>query len=257
MISITDTHTHLYLEQFNTDRHQVIEEAITSGVSKFLLPNVDDQTIEPMLGLSRNFPGHCIPMMGLHPTSVKPDFKEVLKRMRTLFETNHFCGIGETGIDLYWDKTRFAGQVEAFHIQIEWSLEMNLPLVIHSRNSVQEIMDVLIPYRNSGLKGVMHCFPGNTYQARWFTSMGFCLGIGGVVTYKNSEMAKVAKEIPLEYLLLETDAPYLPPAPHRGQRNLPSYLPLVAAKIAAIRGISIEEVARVTTQTANTLFKLT
>jgi len=257
MINIIDTHTHLYLEQFSEDRYHVVEDAIARGVSKFLLPNVDEDTIEPMMELSRNFNGVCFPMMGLHPTSVKPSFKDVLNRMYTLLKTTSFCAIGETGIDLYWDKTWFAQQVEAFRVQIDWALELDLPLVIHSRNSVEEIIDVLTPYRNTSLKGVMHCFPGNVEQARWFISMGFYLGIGGVVTYNNSEMASVVAETPLEFLLLETDAPYLPPVPHRGKRNIPTYLPLVASKIASIKGITVDDVARETTRSASTLFKLT
>jgi len=251
-----DTHTHLYLQQFEKDRNNVVKSAVEAGVEYMLLPNVDEETIQPMMDLCEAFPDNCKPMMALHPTSVKADFEEVLARIKPWFEKATMSAVGETGIDLYWDKTYFAQQVQAFKTQIEWALEYDLPVVIHSRNSVVEIMDVLENYRNSGLKGVMHCFPGNVEQAKWFTDFGFMLGIGGVVTYKKSMMADVVKHTDLRHLLLETDAPYLPPVPHRGKRNEPAYIPHIAAKIGEIKGIDISQVAQITTENARKLFKI-
>jgi len=249
-----DTHTHLYLEQFDPDRPEAVKKAFDQNVKFMLLPNVDEETIGPMLNLHRNFPDSCLPMMGLHPTSVKPGFEKVLDRMYNYFEREAFCAVGETGIDLYWDKTYYDLQVKAFQTQIEWALQLNLPIVIHARDSVPEIMEALKPYANRGLKGVMHCFPGTVEQADWFVDFGFKLGIGGVVTYKKSDMAKVVSDFSLQHFVLETDAPYLPPVPYRGKRNEPSYIPLIAEKIAEIKSISAKDVAKQTTQTAKTLF---
>lgn len=252
-----DTHTHLYLEQFDQDRDDVVMRAIeNAGVTRMLMPNVDEETITPLMELHRKYPEHCLPMMGLHPTSVKPGYESILKDMKQRFREQKFYAVGETGIDLYWDKTHLDLQVISFRTQIEWALEMDLPVVIHARNSVEEIMQVLEPFRNRGLKGVMHCFPGNVQQALWFTSFGFMLGIGGVVTYKNSDMAKVVEQTPLEYLLLETDAPYLSPVPHRGKRNEPANIPVIAARIAELKNIPLAQVASVTTSSAVKLFNL-
>ncbi|TVQ08394.1 MAG: TatD family deoxyribonuclease [Bacteroidetes bacterium] len=256
MTHFIDTHNHLYLEQFDQDRDMAVERALRAGVKYMLLPNVDEETTGPMLQLHEKYPQNCLPMMGLHPTSVKPGFEKILETMKARFRVMKFFAVGETGIDLYWDKTHFDLQVQSFRTQIEWALEFNLPLVIHSRNSVTEIMDVLDQYRGTNLKGVMHCFPGDTQQARWFTDFGFWLGIGGVVTYKKSAMAEVVKNTPLDKIILETDAPYLPPVPHRGKRNEPAYIPLIANKIAEIKGISREMVAEETTKAAHSLFKI-
>ncbi len=256
MTHFIDTHNHLYLEQFDQDRDMAVERALRAGVKYMLLPNVDEETTGPMLQLHEKYPQNCLPMMGLHPTSVKPGFEKILETMKARFGVMKFCAVGETGIDLYWDKTHFDLQVQSFRTQIEWALEFNLPLVIHSRNSVTQIMDVLDQYRGTNLKGVMHCFPGDTQQARWFTDFGFLLGIGGVVTYKKSAMAEVVKNTPLDKIILETDAPYLPPVPHRGKRNEPAYIPLIANKIAEIKGVSREMVADETTKMAHSLFKI-
>ncbi len=256
MAFFIDTHTHLYLEQFDPDRSLAVQRAVDAGVSYMLLPNVDEETILPMMALHQQFPRHCLPMMGLHPTSVKPGYEQVLEKMYSLLQDGNFVAVGETGIDLYWDKTWVDLQEEAFRVQIEWAIDKKLPVVIHSRNSVNEIKNVIHDYRGRGLRGVMHCFPGNEADARWFIDNGFLLGIGGVVTYKKSDMAKVVQDIPLQYLILETDAPYLPPVPHRGKRNEPGYLPLVAEKIAALKNLTPEEVARQTTAAAMELFNL-
>lgn len=256
MPEYVDTHTHLYLEQFDEDRVAIIDAAFKAGVNYMLLPNVDMDTVRSMMRLHEKYPDQCIPMMALHPTSVKESPEELLDQAYQLLKKYSFCAIGETGIDLYWDKSNYLLQLMAFDRHIQWALELDLPLVIHARSSTDEIRKVLEPYKGYGLKGVMHCFPGNREQADWFLDFGFLLGIGGVVTYKKSEMANVVAHVPLESLLLETDAPYLPPVPYRGKRNEPAYIPLIAAKIAEIKGVSVDQVARVTTSTAKDLFGL-
>jgi TatD DNase family protein len=253
---LIDTHTHLYLESFKDDQAIAVERALEKGVKFMLLPNVDEETIGPLMDLHKKFPGNCLPMMGLHPTSVKPGFENILEKMKMLFDEYDYYAVGETGIDLYWDKTFFDQQVASFKIQLDWALEMDLPVVIHSRSSIAEIMEVLKPYRNKGLKGIMHCFPGDIQQAEWFIDFGFYLGIGGVVTYKNSITADVVAHVPLKHLLLETDAPYLPPVPFRGKRNEPAYLPYIIEKIALLKNITSEEVAVTTSQSALELFKI-
>ncbi len=256
MISYIDTHTHLYLKEFDKDRDQVVQQALDAGVDRMLLPNVDEQTIQPMMDLHKRYPAHCLPMMGLHPTSVKPGYEHLLQKMEPWFEQRLAIAVGESGIDLYWDQTYKQPQIDSLRQHIKWALDFDLPLVIHSRNSVEEIMTVMDEYRGSGLRGVMHCFPGNVEQAQWFVDMGFVLGIGGVVTYKNSEMMKVARAIPLQHLILETDAPYLPPVPYRGKRNQSAYIPHVAQKIADLKNVEVAEVAQVTTCAAKNLFNL-
>jgi len=251
-----DTHTHIYLEEFDTDRNEVIDQAIAAGVRYMLMPNVDSQTIAPMMQLNRQFPMNCLPMMGLHPTSVKENPQAALEEVAEWFDKESFIAVGETGIDLYWDTTYFEQQKQAFRFQIELALKHDLPLVIHSRKSLEEIFQVLLPYKGTKLKGVFHCYPGDLVQAEKIIEMGFYLGIGGVVSYKNSEMAKVVEAIGLEHIILETDAPYLPPVPHRGKRNQPSYIPLIAAKIAEIKKTGISEVAEKTTSNACQLFNL-
>jgi TatD DNase family protein len=251
-----DTHAHLYLDAFSEDRASAVERAVDAGVEYMLLPNVDEETIDDMQRLQELFPRNCLPMMGLHPTSVKPGFEKSLDKMKELLQRKKYIAVGETGIDLYWDKTFFDLQVSSFKTQIGWALEFDIPVVIHSRNSISEIIDILEPFRNSGLKGVMHCFPGDIEQAKWFIDFGFFLGIGGVVTYKNSITARVVENVPVEKLLLETDAPYLPPVPFRGKRNEPAYIPHIAGKIADIRKMPVEEIARITTDNAKSLFNL-
>ncbi len=253
---LTDTHAHLYLEQFDADRHDAIREALAKRVEYFLLPNIDKDSIRPMLQLCHDFPGHCFPMMGLHPTSVKSDFKEQLDIVKSWLKKEKFFAIGEMGIDLYWDKTFFREQQEAFRAQVDLALEYDLPVVIHSRESFSEIFELLEDVRQPGLRGVFHCFTGNLQQAEHIIGMGFMLGIGGVLTYKNSGLADVIDNIPLEHLLLETDAPFLAPVPHRGKRNESKFIPVIAEKIAGIKKISVEEVAETTTANARKLFGL-
>ncbi len=253
---LTDTHAHLYLEHFDADRHEAIRAAMAKGVEYFLLPNIDKDSIGPMLQLCRDFPENCFPMIGLHPTSVKSDYLEQLDIVRTWLKKEKFCAIGEMGIDLYWDKTFFREQQEAFRAQVDLALEYDLPIVIHSRESFNEISDLLEEVRKPGLRGVFHCFTGTLAQAEHITGMGFMLGIGGVLTYKNSGLSEVIENIPLEHLLLETDAPFLAPVPHRGKRNESQYIPVIAEKIAEIKKLSPEEVAETTTANARKLFDM-
>lgn len=249
-----DTHVHIYLPEFDTDRDQVVAGALSSGVGHLLMPNVDGKTIGPLLDAANNYPGVCLPMMALHPTSVKDDYTEQMQQVENWLNKGGFVAVGETGIDLYWDKTHFNEQVIAFRRHIQLAIEYDLPLVIHSRNALEEIFDVMEDFRESGLRGVFHCFPGNPVQAERAVNMGFLLGVGGVVTYKNSIMAKVVEHVGLQHIILETDAPYLTPAPHRGKRNQSSYIPLIGRKVAEITKTSLSETARVTTQNAFDLF---
>lgn len=251
-----DTHTHLYLEQFDHDRHDMVNTALNLGVGRMLMPNVDGQTIDRLMQTAKDFPGVCLPMMALHPTSVNGDWQKEMEQVEHLLRGEPMVAVGETGLDLYWDKTFFTQQVQCFRRHIELALELDLPLVIHSRNSLQEIFQVLDEYRGSNLKGVMHCFAGDIPQAEKAIAMNFLLGIGGVVTYKNSLMAQVVQHVDLQYLVLETDAPWLTPVPHRGKRNESAYLPLIAQKMAQLKELPVATVAEVTTASAGKLFGL-
>ena len=253
---LIDTHAHLYLEQFDHDRHKVVENAVSHDVKIMLLPNIDKDSIDPMMELCREFPGHCFPMMGLHPTSVKPDYQEQLELVKAWLEKEKFYAVGEMGIDLYWDKTFFHEQQEAFRVQVALALKYDLPVVIHSRESFGELFELLEETWKPGLKGVFHCFSGNLAQAEHIIALGFHLGIGGVLTYKNSGLPEVIEKISLEHLLLETDAPFLAPVPYRGKRNESAYIPDIAKRIAEIKKVSLEEVASVTTENAKKLFNL-
>jgi len=255
-MTLTDSHAHLYLDQFDPDRHDVVRNAINQGVRYMFIPNIDKDSILPMMELVREYPLNCFPMMGLHPTSVGNDYKEQLEIVKESLNKNKFYAIGEMGIDLYWDKTYFAEQQEAFRIQVGLAQDFDLPLVIHSRDSFDEIFELMDEVFKPGLKGVFHCFTGTLEQAEHITGMGFLLGIGGVLTYKNSGLAEVVDKISPDHLLLETDAPFLSPAPYRGKRNESAYLVEIAKKIAEIKGIKVEEVAEFTTRNAFKLFKI-
>jgi TatD DNase family protein len=253
---LIDSHAHLYLDQFDADRPQVIRNAINQGVRYMVLPNIDKDSILPMMELVGDFPRNCFPMMGLHPTSVGKDYGVHLEAVREYLRKEKFYAIGEMGIDLFWDKTFFPEQQEAFRIQAGMALEYDLPLVIHSRNSFDEIFLLLKEVHRPGIRGVFHCFTGNLLQAEYIIDMGFLLGIGGVLTYKNSGLAEVVEKVPLSKLLLETDAPFLAPVPYRGKRNESSFIVEIAYRLAAIKGLSIEEVAEMTTKNAIDLFDL-
>lgn len=255
LMVLADTHTHLYSKQFTHDRTEAVERAIHAGVKHLFLPNIDLDSIEGMHQLSGLFPNHCFPMMGLHPCSVKENYLEVLEKMKTLLNTNKYYGIGETGIDLYWDKTFIEQQKQSFKIQIQWAKEYQLPLIIHCRNAFNEILEIIDELDDENLKGIFHCFNGNTEQAAHILKYhNFLLGIGGVLTYKNSGLDEVIKNIPLEKIVLETDSPYLAPAPHRGKRNEPAYITEVAKKMAEIFAVPYKEIAEKTSRNALNIF---
>lgn len=260
---LTDTHTHLYLEDFDTDCGALISEAMTKDVQRFFLPNIDTSSIDSLFALTQKFPDNCFAMMGLHPCSVKENYKEELNKIheRIKPETRNpkpetIYAIGEIGMDLYWDKTYVKEQEIAFITQCHWADELNLPIVIHSRNSTDELIAILKNHQHLNLKGIFHCFSGNIDQAKKIIDLGFYLGIGGVVTFKNSGLDKVVEQIDLKNIVLETDAPYLAPAPHRGKRNIPEYLRLVAEKVAAIKNVSVETVADITTENSKKIFNV-
>ena len=254
---MTDTHAHLYDEQFDSDRDAVVARAVACGVGRMLLPNIDLQTVEPMLEMCRQYPGRCFPMLGLHPTSVNEDFEKQLEIVESYLEHTKVVAIGETGIDLYWDRQYIGQQTEAFRIHIGWARKYGLPLSIHCRKSYNEIIAILKKEQDGLLTGVFHCFPGNVRQADEVTRLGFMLGIGGVATYKNAEMAAVVQHTDIERLLTETDAPYLPPAPYRGKRNESAYIYNIVQKIAELKSMPVSEVADATDANAGRLFNLT
>lgn len=251
MMQLIDSHTHLYVSSFDADRDAMIARAKEAGVTRFYLPAIDSETTAAMFALEEKYPGECIAMMGLHPCSVNEKYKEELSLVEKWLGSRPFAAVGEIGLDFYWDKTFTGQQYEAFRIQIEWALQYNLPINIHTRNAMQDTINVVKEYRGRGLKGVFHCFTGSYESAKQIIDTGFLLGIGGVVTYKNAGLAETLVNIPLECLVLETDAPYLTPVPFRGKRNEAAYIKYVAEKLGEIYGISPEEVGKVTA--ANTL----
>ncbi len=252
---LTDTHTHLYANQFSDDRESIIAEANKNSVSRLFLPNIDEESVEGMLALVEKYPNQCFPMIGLHPCSVKSNWKEVIASFEDIFKQHTFYAIGEIGIDLYWDKTYIKEQQEAFAYQIEWAKKEKLPIVIHARDSFDEIFEIVDELNDESLTGIFHCFTGTISQAEHIMNYGgFKMGIGGVLTFKNSGLDKVIENIPLEHLVLETDAPYLAPHPYRGKRNESSYLKIIAHKLADIKQVTIEEVAEITTENSKQIF---
>lgn len=253
---LIDTHTHIYLPEFDTDRDEAVERSVSNGVVKMLMPNIDVNSVEIMLAAENRYRGICLPMIGLHPTSVKEDYIQQLEILEKLFEEHKFIAIGEIGIDLYWDKTFLKEQLIALRRQISFALDKELPVVIHSRESFPEVFRVLEEFRGKGLKGVLHAFTGTLEDAEKALDLGFKLGIGGIVTFKNSGLDKVVKEIGPENLILETDSPYLAPVPYRGKRNESSYICIINKKLAEIFGKSEEEIAAITFATSAGLFKI-
>jgi TatD DNase family protein len=254
---LIDTHTHLYLDVFDEDRHSMVARAIEAGVKRMLLPNIDQSSIAGMHALCDAFPQNCFPMMGLHPCDVKEDFLSVLNEMELQFAKRKYVAVGETGIDLYWDKSTLHNQITSFEIQIEWAKRMNLPIVIHARESFNEIFEVLDRLNDDNLRGVFHCFTGSLEQAKKIMAYGgFMMGLGGVLTYEKSGLAQVVKDIPLEYILLETDSPFLTPKPYRGKRNESAYVKFIAEKLADAKQMSLHEIASITTANALALFQL-
>jgi TatD DNase family protein len=253
---IVDTHCHLYLDEFKNDITDVIKRAEAEGIHKFYLPAIDSSEIENMFLLENKFPGKCIAMMGLHPCSVKENYLEELSIVKDWLAKRKFAAVGEIGLDFYWDKTFEKQQYQAFRMQIELSLQYDLPIVIHTRDAMQQSIDVVKEYKSKNVKGIFHCFGGTVENAKEIIDAGFYLGIGGVLTYKKSGLADVLAQIDLAHIVLETDAPYLTPVPFRGKRNESSYLKYIVEKLAIIKNVSVEEVAAVTTANAEKIFGL-
>lgn len=255
-MNLIDTHIHLYLEEFNKDLPSVIETAIQSGVTQMMLPNIDSTSISSMLILADQYPNICYPMIGLHPTSVKANYMNELAIVESELNNRKYYGIGECGIDLYWDKEFAIEQEFVFRHHIDLARTYNLPLIVHIRDSYNEVIRILKDVNKKDLRGIFHCFSGSVEQAKQAISLGFSLGLGGVITFKNNKMQETLKHVALEHLVLETDAPFLAPVPYRGKRNEPSYLPLIAKMIAEIKGIEVEIVAEATTANAKKLFRI-
>lgn len=250
-----DTHTHLYSEEFDHDRKEMIERAVSKGISKFYLPAIDSETHEKMLNLEMAYPGQILAMMGLHPCYVKPEtWENELKIVENYLNQRTFPAIGEIGIDLYWDKSTLDIQVRAFEQQIDWAIERDVPIVIHTRDSFDEVFAVLERKKHPKLRGIFHCFSGNLEQAQHAIELNFLLGIGGVVTFKNGKIDQFLHEISLNKIVLETDSPYLAPVPHRGKRNESSYLDLVVGKLVNIYEKDFSEIDRVTSENASSMF---
>jgi TatD DNase family protein len=251
----TDTHCHLYVAEFDQDQDEMVQRAISNGVIQMMMPNIDLESVDRIAALAAKHPASCFPMMGLHPCSVKEDYIRVLGKIEKLIFNGNYIGVGETGIDLYWDTSFKAQQVVSFELQIDWAKELDLPVIIHSRESLAMNLDIISKKQDGRLKGIFHCFGGSLEEARKIQELGFKIGIGGVVTYKNSNLPEVLPKVPLSMIVLETDAPYLTPVPHRGKRNESAYIPIIAAKVADILDISLFELARLTTENASEVFR--
>lgn len=250
-----DTHTHLYSTEFDADRKEMIQRALDKGVERFYLPAIDSQTHEKMLALEAEYPNKIISMMGLHPCSVKPEsWEEELQIVKNYLDQRDFAAIGEIGIDLYWDQSTLDIQIKAFEQQIDWAIDRDLPIVIHTRSSFDEVFEVLEKKKHPKLRGIFHCFSGDLQQAKHAIDLGFILGIGGVVTFKNGKIDQFLSEIPLDKIVLETDSPYLAPVPFRGKRNESAYVELVAGKLVDIYQLPFTEIDHITTDNALKLF---
>jgi TatD DNase family protein len=251
---LTDTHTHLYYETDGIKRVELIERCKENGITRLFLPNVDVASLPLVSSLVQSFPNVCFPMLGLHPCSVKADWEDELTAIKATGNNQKIVAIGEIGIDLYWDKTLLKEQVEAFKQQIAWAKALKLPIVIHCRDAFNEVFEVLESEKDENLKGIFHCFTGTLEQANKVTDLGFYLGIGGVVTYKNAGLDKVVSEIDLKHIVLETDSPYLTPVPHRGKPNESSYLIYIVQKVAELHQTDLETVAHMTTENSKLVF---
>lgn len=263
-MKLIDTHCHIYDEAFREDLPQVVERAVRAGLGYLLLPNINPDTLDDLLQVCDTWYDLCRPMIGLHPEDLSEDYHSQLDYLKNILDTDQsdkgphrYIGIGETGLDLYWDKTRLADQTESFKTQIEWALMYDLPIVIHSRDSFTQLYDVLSDYRDRGLRGIFHCFSGSAEEAQALMEFsGFMFGIGGVLTYKKSSLPQVLPLIPVDRVVLETDCPYLSPVPFRGKRNEPSYIVNTATAMARVYDLDIDEVARITSANACRLFRL-
>ena len=253
---LIETHAHLYSTDFSEDVDQVILRAKQAGIAKILMPNIDSQSIEPMLGIEKTYPNFCLPMIGLHPCSVSDNYESELAKVYFWLKKRKFIAIGEIGTDLYWDQTFWIEQQKAFLQQCQWALDYDLPIAIHSRASIAETIDLIKPYALKGLKGVFHCFSGSIAQAIEIKKLGFYLGIGGVLTFKNGGLSGLMTGIGMDQIILETDSPYLAPKPFRGKRNEPSYLTHIVRELSSCLDMSIAEISQMTTQHAKTLFRL-
>jgi TatD DNase family protein len=252
---LIDTHAHLYAKEFDFDRDAMIARAISQGIEKFYLPNVDLESIPRMLELEAKYPDRCFAMMGLHPCSVEADYKLVLTEIEKQLFARKFVAVGEIGLDYYWSKEFVEQQKDAFRMQCRWAIELDLPIIIHARESLDDLIQIVKEEKkDERLRGIFHCFGGSIEQAQKIIQLGFWMGIGGVLTYKKSGLDEIVKDIPLEWLVLETDAPYLTPVPHRGKRNESAYLRFVAEKLAEVKGISLEELATITTENTLRIF---
>jgi len=247
---LIDTHAHIYTEAFANDRELVIQEAVSNGIGKILMPNIDAASLPDVLRVAEQFPSVCYPMNGLHPTSVDQDYKRQLDKLGEEYTRNPFIGVGEIGIDLYWDKTFLEQQKDAFREQLKIARSLKLPAIIHVRESFNEVYSILSEEQDGTLKGIFHCFSGSASDAQKVVDIGFFLGIGGVVTYKNSQLTEVLQHTDISKIVLETDAPWLAPVPYRGKRNECIYLIYIAQKVAEIYGLSLEEIATATTRNA-------
>ena len=249
-----DTHSHIYSEDFKKDIEEVLQNAYNNDVKKIILPNIDAGSAKHLIDLSNSYPHVCYPLMGVHPTSISKDYKDELLAVEYWMDKHKFYGIGEIGIDLYWDRNYIKEQQEAFRYQIKLAKSKQLPIVVHVRNSFEEVYEIVKEEQDGSLKGIFHCFSGDEVEAQKIIELGFLLGIGGVLTFKNSNLGEVIEKIDLKHLVLETDAPYLAPVPKRGRRNESSYLVYIAQRLAEIYSIPVEEVAEITTINARNLF---
>jgi TatD DNase family protein len=254
MLKLIDSHTHLYLSEFGNDISEVMQRAEAAGVERFYLPAIDSSVTESLLNFEKSYPGKCFAMAGLHPCSVNETFKDEIRKIEDQLKFRSFAAIGEIGLDFYWSTVFSRQQYEAFETQMELALQTNHPIVIHTRNAMQETIDCVRPFSKKGLKGIFHCFGSSYADAAAIIDMGFLLGIGGVLTYKKSGLDATVKQVGLEHIVLETDAPYLTPAPYRGKRNESSYIKIIAEKLAEVKNISLEEVAAVTSANAERIF---
>ena len=251
-----DTHAHLYSSPIKENIEGIMKNAMDNGIDTIIMPAIDSTTLEAMLEVEKTYPENCMAMMGLHPCSVKENVKEELAIIEAQLQKRKFIAIGEIGLDYYWDKTFTTEQMLAFEIQMQWALDYKLPIAIHTRNAMGETIEAVKPFAKKGLRGIFHCFSGSKESAEQIISMDFHLGLGGVLTYKNAGVAEAIKDIPMEWLVLETDAPYLSPVPYRGKTNEPSYMIQVAMKLAEIKNLPLHEIASITTSNAEKLFGL-
>ena len=254
MMKLIDTHTHLYVDEFKADINAIVQRAINEGVEEFYLPAIDSTENSNLLEIENRFSGKMFAMAGLHPCSVKENYKDEIKLIEKQLSERKFAAIGETGLDFYWDIKFKKQQYESLHIHAQWAIEYKRPLVLHTRNAMQETIDLVKDYQGKNLYGIFHCFSGSLQQAKEIIGLGFLLGIGGVLTFKNSGLADVVREIDLKYLVLETDSPYLAPVPFRGKRNESSYLKYIVQKLAEIKQMPEEEIASKTTNNAKNIF---